>query len=117
MVIYPELMYPYILNRLYIALVQWVRLIFNFMEINIDQVNTSDITVPCSTIIQLHRLEVCCCSELRSAWQALRYLSAHMLASDRDIEVVQNVEGLSHCFKTSIQYRSSCLEERCSDKT
>ena len=117
MVIYHELMYPYILNRLYIALVQWMRLIFNLMEINIDQVNTSDITVPCSTIIQLHRLEVCCSSELRSAWQALRYLCTHMLTSDWNIKIVQNVEGLSHSFKTCIQYRSSCLEERSPDKT
>lgn len=45
-------------NRLYLSLIQWMRLVSYLMEINIHQVYATYIAVPRSSIIEFHGLEV-----------------------------------------------------------
>ena len=101
----------YYFNRLFLNIIQRMGLVLYLMEIDIHQVDAADIAVPCCPVVEFHRLQVCRSGELCSTWHSCRNLRSYMLASDRNVEVVQDMEGLDYCVKSVIPYRSCSLEE------
>ena len=87
------------------------------MEVDIHKVYASDIAVPCGSVIQLHCLQVCCGSELGRTRHSLRDLGLDMLTSDRDVEVVQDMEGLHYSIESRGPFRGCSLEECGTDES
>ena len=84
------------------------------MEIDIVKINASDVAVPCCPVIELHGLLIGDSSKLSRTWKSLRDVCSQMLATDRNIKVVQDMEGLHDSFKAGVPNWRSCLEKRCS---
>ena len=101
----------YYFNRLFLNIIQRVGLVLHLMEVDIHQVDAAYIAVPCSPVVEFHRLEVCRSGELCCTWHSCRDFRSNMLASDRNVEVVQDMEGLYNSVKSIIPYWSCGLEE------
>ena len=88
-----------------------MRLELHLMEIYVHQVDTADIAVPCGPVVELHRLQVGSSSELCCARKTFRNVCLNVLLSDRNVEVVQDMECLHYCVESGCPYRSRSLEE------
>ena len=105
------------LYRLHLVLVKRMRLILYSVEVNAHQVDASDVAVPCCAVVELHGSLVGSSSELCRAWEILWNFSHRMLASDRNVKVVQYVECLHNCLEACAPGWRGCLEECCTHKT
>ena len=106
----PDLYHFY---RLLLYRIKRMRLELDLMEVDIHQIDAADIAVPGCPVIQLHGLEVSRSSKLCGTRHTLRYISLQMLTADRNIEIVQDMEGLHDSIESVVPYRSRSLEERC----
>ena len=111
------LLHPDHCHRLLLDIVERVGLELDLLEVDVHEVDATDVAVPCCPIVQLHGFQVCSCSELCRAWESLRDVLLEVLATDRDVEVVQDVEGLDHCVEAVVPCRSCGLEEGCADES
>ena len=91
--------------------VERVRLVFDAMKVNVHQVDASDVAVPCCAVVEFHGSLVCDSCELGRAWKALRDVCHSVLAADRDIEVIQDMECLHYSLEAIVPCWGRCLEE------
>ena len=112
-----HLSYLHILDRLLLNCIKRMRLVLDIMEIDVQEIYTAYIAVPGSPVIKFHRGLVGHCSELSRARKPFRNILACMLCSDRNIEIVENMECLNHGVKACIKNRSGCLIESGTDKS
>ena len=92
----------YDFDRLHLGLVEWVRLELHFVEVDGHEVNASDIAVPCCTIVEFKCILICRRCELCGTRQTLWNISHCVLASDRNVKVVQDVECLSDGLESAV---------------
>ena len=104
-------------HRLLLDVVERVGLELDFLEVDVHEVDATDVAVPCCPVVQPHGFQVCSRSELSRAWQAFRDICLHVLAADRDVEVVQDVEGLDDCVEAVVPCWGCGLEEGSTDKS
>ena len=93
------LIHFYELNRLYRNIVKRLRSIFHFLEIDVFEVDASDIAVPCCSVIESKSILIGCCCHLCCAWQSFRNVGFCMLTTDWNIKIIQDVKGLDNCIK------------------
>ena len=100
------------LHRLYLCIIQRMRLELHAMEIDLHKVNATDCAVPRRSVIKSHGILVCHSCELCCAWKTLWNILCSVLDSDRKIEIIEKVESLHHCVEAGrLSWRCS-LEER-----
>ena len=104
-------MYLHNLNWLLLCLVERVRLVFDAVEVNVHQVDASDVAVPCSAIVELHGCLVCDSGELCRAWKTFWDVGHSVLAADWNIKVVQDMECLYYSLETCVPSWGCGLEE------
>ena len=95
-----RLLHLQVLYRLDLDIVQWLRAELDPLEVNVLEVNATDIAVPGCPVVELKSMLVCSCSHLSGTWESFRHVCGSVLASDRDVEVVQDMEGLYDCIKS-----------------
>ena len=105
------------LYRLYLCIIQRMRLELHAMEIDLHKVNATDCAVPCCSVIKSHGILVSHGSELRCAWEILWNVLCSILDSDRKIEIIEKVESLHHCVEAGRLCRDCSLEERSTYKS
>jgi hypothetical protein len=64
-----NLMHLHHLNRLDLSVIKRMRLEFDAVEVDIHQVDASDVVVPCSALVELHCSLISDSSKLRCTWK------------------------------------------------
>ena len=98
-----SLFYLYHIHRLSLVRVAKCALVFDASEIYGTQVDAADVLVPCGFEVVLQAGQIGGCRNLSCAWQTLRALALFVLDTDRNIEVVQDVECHSDSVESVVQ--------------
>ena len=105
------------LHRLHLLRVERMRLVLHFREIDIHKIYAAYVAVPCCPVVELHGREICGSSELGRTREILRNLIHRVLAADRDIEIVQDMEGLDYSLEACGPHWGCGLEEGRADES
>ena len=101
-----SLSYPDHFYRLLHYVIERMGLIFHRMEIDIHQIDTADIAVPCSPVVHFHRSLVRDCRKLGGSLKVFRNIIRSMLGTYRNVEVVQYMKSLYYSIETGRLHRS-----------
>ena len=91
-----QLLYLQEFDRLDVYLVKRLGNEFHLLEIDSLEIDASDAAVPCSPVVESEGMLVCRSSYLGSAWKTFGNVCPYMLRADRNIKVIQDMEGLNY---------------------
>ena len=103
--------------RLHLAVVKRSGAVLDLAEVNGFQVDAANVLVPGGAVVQLERREVGRRSELSRTRKIGRSHTLAMLRTDRNVEVIQDVEGLGYGLEGAVPLRSTGAEKSCTHET